>query len=677
MISIENNKLLRMYDGEKVLIEAYGENSVRIRVTKLNDFTDEDWALIKQDEIIPKIMLAKNEEISSEQKANAEDKVVSDGATLVNGKIKVVLNEEGKLIIKNLKDEVLLAEYQSFMHTILNIPSRQLKGISGSNFYASMKFDSNPHEKIYGMGQYQNGIYDLKGSSLELAQRNSQATIPFMYSNLNYGFFWNNPSVGRATFAKNITEWEASCTKQMDFWISVGDSPSEILQNYMNVTGKPPVMPEHGLGFWQCKLRYQTQEELLSVAREYHRRGVPLDVIVIDFFHWTLEGTWAFDSTYWPDPKAMVEELTDMGTKVMVSIWPTVSIHSENYKEMKDKGYLIRSENGVKVNMLMIDPTSFTDVTNPDASKYMWEKIKKNYISYGITDFWLDVAEPEFSSYDFENYRYHKGSAAEVGNEYPVYYTKTFFEGLKSEGENAVNLVRCAWAGSQKYGALVWSGDIASTWESFKIQIVCGLQMAMSGIPWWTTDIGGFHDGNINDSAFKELLIRWFQYGTFCPVMRLHGVRQPVKPPMSDVGGGRCSSGADNEIWSYGEDNYQIMKHYIEVRNNLRDYTRALMNKSHEDGTPIIRPLYYAFPKDEKVWDINEQFMFGDEILVSPVTKAGQTSMDVYLPNGKSWIEVQSGREYAGGQWVNCDTPLEIIPLFVTTDGKALREKLL
>ncbi len=677
MIKIENNKLIRKFDGETVMVEAFGENSVRIRVTKLNKFTEENWALIEQKEIIPQISLNQKNSESSEIKANTVDNSETDGGVLTNGKIKVEINGLGKLLIKNQNDEVLLAEFQHNVHTSLNIPSRHLKGISGSNFYASMKFDSNDKEKIFGMGQYQNGIYDLKGTTLELAQRNSQASVPFMYSSLGYGFFWNNPAVGKVTFAKNITEWEAMSTNQLDFWITVGDTPAEIHKNYMEVTGKPPVMPEHGLGFWQCKLRYQTQEEVLEVAREYKKRGIPLDVIVIDFFHWFYEGDWCFDPQYWPDPKAMVDELLEMGIKPMVSVWPTVSLKSKAYDEMREKGYLIRTERGVGISSYIVDPTITTDMTNPEAADYMWEKMKQNYISYGIHDFWLDVAEPEYINYDFDGYRYYKGSAAQVGNEYPVHYTKAFYDGLKKEGKDSVNLVRCAWSGSQKYGALVWSGDIPSTWDSFKIQIVCGLQMAMAGIPWWTTDIGGFHDGYKDDKGFQELLIRWFQYGAFCPVMRLHGVRLPYKEPLSDVGGGRWASGADNEIWSYGEENYEIMKHYIEVRNKLRDYTRDMMNKSHKDGTPIIRPLYYSFPSDENLWEIDDQFMFGDDILVSPIIKAGQRSRKVYLPKGQKWTEVSTNKEYEGGQYVECEAPIEVIPLFIKSENKDLREKLL
>ena len=666
MVYMTGNKLIREYDGERMLIEAFGENSLRVRVTRLKDFPEENWALIPQPEQDAKITLTQNEKEAETQKVNSEERIVGDGAVMENGKIRVILNKAGKLIFENSEGKTLLRELESDRHSSLGLRTRELKTLSGGNFKASLKFASDPEEKLYGMGQYQNGIFNLKGSMLELAQRNSQASVPFVVSSLGYGFFWNNPAVGRASFGMNITEWEAESTKAIDFWITAGDTPAEIHAQYMAVTGKPPMMPEHGLGFWQCKLRYQTQEELLSVAREYHRRGVPLDVIVADFFHWTLEGTWAFDPEYWPDPEGMVKELEAMGTKLMVSVWPTVSVYAPDYQYMKEMGYLVSSESGVKINMLMIDPTSFTDMTHPGARKFVWDKLKENYYNKGVKDFWLDVAEPEYSSYDFENYRYNQGSVLEVGNQYPMWYTKMIYDGLTEAGEtDVVSLVRCAWAGSQRYGALVWSGDIPSTFESFKIQIVCGLQMAMAGIPWWTTDIGGFHDGDIRDPKFRELLIRWFQYGAFCPVMRLHGHRSPYQAPLSSTGGGRCASGAENEIWSYGEENYAIMKKYIELREELRPYTRRLMQEASETGAPVMRPLFYQFPEDERVWEIKDQFLFGDQYLVAPVTEYGAREREVYLPAGARWTEQSTGKTYEGGRTVTADAPLDVIPVFV------------
>lgn len=670
MIYRIGNKLIREFEDEKMQIEAYGKNSLRIRITRLSSFMDEDWALLPQADEEAVIQIDHTEKIKGQNKGNTEETpmgdVSSDMAAISNGKIKLTLTTAGKMIFTNDQGKVLLQEFECNKHSSLAIRSRELKSIAGESFKASLKFESDPSEKLFGMGLYQNGMFDLKGSFLELAQRNSQISIPFVYSSLGYGFLWNNPAVGRASFGRNMTEWEAQSTKQIDFWITAGDSPEEILKQYMEVTGKPPMMPEYGLGFWQCKLRYQTQEELLNVAREYYRRGIPIDGIVIDFFHWTWEGTWDFDKKYWPDPKGMVEELEKMGIKLMVSVWPTVSIYAPDYKKMKECGFLVKTELGVDFNKFMLDPTSFADVTNSKARSFVWDKIKKNYYDIGIKTFWLDVAEPGYSSYDFENYRYHIGAALEVNNQYPLWYTKMIYDGLIEAGETeVVSLVRSAWAGSQRYGALAWPGDIPSTFESFKIQMIGGLQMAMAGIPWWTTDIGGFYDGDSEDPKFRELLIRWFQYGTFSPVMRLHGNRNPQKAELGTKGGGRCGSGADNEIWSFGDENYVIMKRYIDIREKLRPYIRDLMKKSSETGAPVIRPLFYDFPKDERVWNIGDQYMLGKEILVAPVMEYLQRKREVYLPQGNNWREVKTGKIHDGGQTILAEAPLEVIPIFV------------
>jgi len=418
----------------------------------------------------------------------------------------------------------------------------------------------------------------------------------------------------------------------------------------------------------------------LEIARKYHELGVPLDVLIIDFFHWEIEGGWDFDKKYWPDPAAMVKELEEMGIKPMVSIWPTVSLKAPAYEEMRDKGYLIRSESGVPVTMIMVDNTVFADMTNEEAREYMWKRLKDTYVSYGFTNFWLDVAEPEYSNTDYENYRYFKGNGQEVANDYPALYVRMFYEGLKKEGVDPISLARCAWAGSQRYGALVWSGDINTTFRSLRDQIVCGQHMAMSGIPWWNSDIGGFNPskaegfegGNIEDPSYRELLIRWFQYGAFCPVMRLHGSRTPGIPPVGSEM--LIGSGGYNEIWSYGEECFQIFKQYIALRNKMRPYLREMYKKASEIGCPIIRPLLYNFPEDQKVWDIKDQYMFGDDMLVAPVAELGQRRKKVYLPEGVSWIDAFDGKEYNGGAWYEVEAPIEKIPVFIRGDKGELRE---
>ncbi|MFR2486432.1 MAG: TIM-barrel domain-containing protein, partial [Hungatella sp.] len=298
------------------------------------------------------------------------------------------------------------------------------------------RFESlDPDEKIYGMGQYQQPYLNLKGTDLELAHRNSQASVPFALSSRGYGILWNNPAVGRVVFGKNIMSYEAYASKIIDYWITAGDTPSEIEEAYAAVTGTVPMMPEYGLGFWQCKLRYQTQEELLTVAREYKRRNLPIDLIVIDFFHWPKQGEWKFDETYWPDPDAMVRELKEMGIELMVSVWPTVARDSENYQEMLEQGYLIRTERGFRVGLDFEGATVHVDATNPKAREYLWEKVRKNYYEKGIRVFWLDEAEPEYTAYDFDNYRYYLGTDLEIGNIYPYDYARAFDEGMDSQGQ--------------------------------------------------------------------------------------------------------------------------------------------------------------------------------------------------------------------------------------------------
>jgi alpha-D-xyloside xylohydrolase len=651
------NKLLRREDKELLCIEPWGKNALRVRATQLDSFKD--------DEIYSALL--------EPAESQAEIKIDGQRAEITNGKIRCEIMSTGKLRFYNQKNELLLEEYdrnrmrgnvEEEFNSALEIDPRTFEPHRGTdNFRLTVRFEACDDEKIYGMGQYQHPYLNLKGCIVELAQRNSQASVPFAVSNKGYGMLWNNPAVGKVTFGKNLTEWIAYSTKQMDYWITAGDTPAEIVEAYADATGKVPMMPDWATGFWQCKLRYQTQYEIMEVAKEYKRRGLPISVIVVDFFHWPNQGDWKFDRRYWPDPAKMVRELKEMGIEVMVSIWPTVEQDSENYEEMRRLGYLVRSEAGKRLGQL--GNACFVDMTNPDARAYVWNKIKENYYDCGIRIFWLDEAEPEFTDYEYDHYRYHLGSVLEVGNLYPKLYARMAYEGMTAEGqENVINLLRCAWAGSQRYGALVWSGDIDSSFRSLRNQLVAGLNMGLAGIPWWTTDIGGFHGGNIHCDKFKEVLVRWFQFGAFCPVFRLHGFREPVKEPIGKTGGGMMPSGADNEVWTYGEEVYEICKKYMEIREKIRPYIKTLMQEAHEKGTPVMRPLFYEFPEDEKAWEIEDQYMFGSDMLVCPILYEGMREREVYLPVG-NWRNINDNKIYEGGRVVTCPAPMDAIPVFV------------
>ena len=568
----------------------------------------------------------------------------------------------------NQRGELLLREISN--GGALQKKARHFRPLPGGEYELKVSFEASPEEKIYGMGQYQQEIMNLKGCNLELAHRNSQASIPFYLSDKGYGFLWHNAAVGEVHFGVNTTEWLARSARQMDYWITAGDTPAQIEEAYAGATGKSPMMPEYGLGFWQCKLRYYNQEQVLRIAREYKERGITPDVLIIDYYHWPRCGDWRFDPEYFPDPEAMVKELHEMGIETMVSVWPQVDVRSENFEEMKQKGLLLKSNMGVDVQMIFHGNNLFLDATNPRTRKYVWEKLKKNYADMGIRTFWLDEAEPEFGTYDFDLYTSSAGPMARTGNIYPREYARLVYEGQQEMGQrDVVNLIRCAWAGSQRYGALVWSGDIMSTYEDFRRQICAGLHMGICGIPWWTTDIGGFHGGNIEDSGFRELLVRWFQFGTFCPVMRLHGSRQPHQPIVNRAGEERECTGADNEIWSFGEEAYPILVKFIGIRERMRDYTREVMRQAHEKGSPVMRTLFYEFPEDKECWDITDAYLYGPDILVAPVCHEGAEGRRVYLPQGASWTHAGTGEVYEGGVWLDVEAPLETVPLFLR-DGR-------
>jgi alpha-D-xyloside xylohydrolase len=489
---------------------------------------------------------------------------------------------------------------------------------------------------------------------------------------LGYGFLWNNPAVGSVEFTNNHTKWHCDAAQQIDYLIIAGDTPAEIMTQYTGLVGRAPVLPEWAAGFWQCKLRYETQEQLLEVAREYYRRKVPVSVIVCDFFHWPLQGEWKFDPKYWPDPQAMVDELRSMGMKLMVSIWSTVDTRSENYKLMRDKNYLIRTERGTSVFRIFHGTDAYYDATRREAREFVWSKVKKHYYDYGIKMFWLDESEPSLDPYHYENVRYYIGNGSEVSNIYPFYYAQTFYEGMKNQGEEEpVNLLRCAWLGSQRFSTVVWSGDIASTFDSLRKQIKAGLNFSFSGIPWWTTDIGGFFDGDPDDEGFRELLLRWFAFGVFCPIFRLHGYRLPYVEVDPLDPNAFNHSGGPNEIWSYGEENCKILTDFIALRYRLIPYIMDQMRKASTDGTPVMRPLFFDFPADKMAYPISDEYMFGPSLLVAPVIEPGLKSRKVYLPEGSAWTNAYTDEEHKGGQWVHVDAPLTQIPLFLR-DGAAL-----
>ena len=637
---------------ERLRLEAWGEDSIRVRASQA-----------QLAEELPGALIAPRPAPSAG--------ATSDGITLVNGRLRAQISSDGLVSFWRSDDgHELLSEQKAHFWW----PGPRLFVANGNGHYRiEQRFKAYDGEKLYGLGQHLHGRFDQKGLVMDLVQRNAEVSVPFMVSSRGYGFLWNSPAVGRVELANNGTRWVADSARQIDYWVTVGDKPAAILSHYADATGHTPELPSWASGFWQSKLRYRTQEELLAVAREYRRRGVPLAVIVSDFFHWEYLGDWSFHSGEWPDPAAMVNELKSMGTELMVSVWPSVSPLSANYKPMLDRGLLISSEQSTQVHVTWPERgvkswigVSIYDSTNPAARDYIWGQVEKNYHKAGIRVFWLDACEPEMQPNYPASLNFAAGPGLEVANLYPREHARGFYEGMVGCGEEEVLLLcRSAWAGSQRYGAAVWSGDIPSTFESLRVQVRAGLNMAMSGIPWWTSDIGGFYKGDPDDPAYRELLVRWFEYGAFCPLFRLHGDRLPNAAMSADMTGG------PNEIWSFGEQAYSILRDYIFLRERLRPYLHFVARETSKTGVPIMRPLLLEFSHDETCWDVDDQFMFGPDLLVAPVLEQGADDRSVYLPAGTKWTDAWTGASMPGGAVVTTDAPLERIPIFLR-DGARL-----
>jgi alpha-D-xyloside xylohydrolase len=617
---IDGNKILFSRCNELVRITPCHKNAVRFEAFPDCREFDEDFTLMPQ---------------SAECEIEDKDYCVF----MKVGRLKVQLERNGKLTFYN-DGKVILEEKEELA---FHDGYRRYERKEGS-WAARITFKGNEGEHFYGLGQEPSGLFDLKGCSFDLRHVNTKSTIPFVYSSLGYGFIWNNPAIGNVELSNNRTRWSAAATKKLDFVVIAGN-PKEVSEALADLTGHAPVMPHWATGFWQCRLRYETQEDLLEVARRYHRENIPLSVIIADYFHWTEQGDYRFDPKYWPDVKAMTDELHKMGVRLVVSMWPTINEKSENYWYMRENNMLIRTTKGSDRVFDFYGPQAEIDVTNPATREFVFSKLKENYLDNGVDGLWFDEAEPEIHPEHFDNLLFYIGRGDEYGLIYPYYYAKMAYDGFTKMGETPVVLTRAAYLGSQKYGALVWSGDIPSTFESLAEQVKTGLNISVCGIPWWNTDIGGFWGGDTESDDFRELIVRWFQFGVFSPVMRVHGNRNRHGEKKRDV---KEPSGDPNEIWSFGERNYGILRELVLLRERLRPYIEKQMQTASEKGYPVMRPMFFDFPEDEVCYTLGEQYMFGDDILFAPIVRKGQTEKQVYLPEGR-WILTKSGEAYPSG----------------------------
>ncbi len=622
-IRVNKNEMLLSRRGELVRLSACGRNAIRFQSFPDCKAIDEDYNLLPQD---------------------VECTVEDNGTwgTITCGNLKAVIGTSGRIVFYRDGKEILAEKPE----LTFGDGFRNYVNIGNGLWKARATFEPNKNEHFFGMGHSWDNDFDLKGSSIDIRNLNGKCTIPFVWSSLGYGFLWNVPSTGLCELSTNRTRWSSDCCKAIDY-VVIGGTPKEVSQTLADLTGHAPEMPDWATGFWQCRLRYETQEELLNVARRYKEIGIPLSVIICDYFHWTEQGDYKFDPKYWPDVKAMTKELHEMDTKLVVSVWPTVNEKSENYWHMLDHNMLMRTVHGSDRVFNFYGWQAEIDVTNPETRDFVWSRLKENYIDNGVDALWFDEAEPEIHPEQFDNLIWHKGRADAVALLYPYYYSKMAYDGFRSMGrDDIITLTRCGYFGSQKYGSLVWSGDIPSTFESLANQVKAGLNISLCGIPWWNTDIGGFYGADIESDDFRELIVRWFQFGLFSPVMRLHGSR---KRHGERTPGLLEPSGDPNEIWSFGERNFEILKKIILIREKLRPYIKSQMNVASEKGYPIMRPMFFEYPDDEICYTLESQYMFGDDIIFAPIVEKGQTEKEVYIPDGE-WILTKDKSVYTKGR---------------------------
>lgn len=660
---ISKNSFSAINDKEILIVEEWGVDAIRVYSSPKNKKIKNEFG-IKE--------LKKNE--------NSNFKIIQNGDIIefINGNLKVEY-KDNKLFFYN-KNQLILEEYsrkQSNVRRIigidddvkieykpsysLNVSPREFKKNYKDSFESIQLFETDINEKIFGMGSYAEENLNKNLGMYELMQRNSQTTIPFYISNKNYGFLWNGSSIGNVSFNKNYKKWVNNNTECIDYVVIVGENPKDIIEKYTFMVGRAPIIKKELLGLWQSKLRYQTTNEVETIYNEYLNRKIKPSVIVIDYFHWTEDGNFEFDDNYWKDIDKLSKKMKETNTELMVSVWPTVSKNSKYYNYYKNNKMLLEPrDNKSKI----FDNKDILDFYNDETKKFVSNLLTNNYKTKNIKLFWADQAEPEMNIYEQREYNTSKGNFEKMANRYPYEYLMTI---PREEGYPV--LIRSAWFNSQKEGSLVWSGDIDSSFKSLREQIQILISMGLSGISWSTTDIAGFHSGDSTTQKFKELMIRWFQFAVFSPVLRMHGDRQPHSQKIGKTGGGVRTSGSSNEIWSFGTEVERILTKYIRIREKLVDYIFKLYEESTNFGYPISRSLFFEFPNDKKAWDDRLSYMFGSDLLISPVIDFEMKKMKVYLPDGNDWINVFNNKVYKGGKDYIIEFSLETLPVFCKKDS--------
>jgi alpha-D-xyloside xylohydrolase len=584
-------------------------------------------------------------------------------------------------------------------------------------------FVSPADEAQYGLGQHQEGIFNVRGVPIRLSQANTNICIPVVLSSNGYGILWNNPSLtdfnpadqkieidpktgkGKLTTGakglygfllssdnkdklivevnrqrvidlenmwtptsasgsvnleankeyevtaqggpggfqlavrppQDTTTFRSEVGQAVDYYFFYGPELNRVISDYRQLTGEAPLFPKWAYGYWQCRERYHSQQEILDTAAEFRKRKIPVDALVQDWQYWGKYGWSAmkFDEDQYPNPQEMLDQLHSEDLHMLISIWSRFGEDTEVHKRMKSQDFLISG-------------TPWTDFFSPGAQKAFWSELNKGIFQDGMDGWWMDASEPEFDV--LKGKQTFLGSGESVRNAYPLYVTKAIYQGQRSttDRKRVAILTRSAFAGQQRNAAASWSGDISANWLTLQRQIPAGLSFSMSGMPYWTTDIGGFFrpEDQYTSDAYHELLTRWFEYGAFCPIFRVHGYK------------------SNAEIWNYGPQAEKILTQYDELRYRLMPYIYSAAWGVTSNGETLIRALPLEFTSDAGATGISDQFMFGHALLINPVTTEGATQRNIYLPAGTDWVDFWTGKREKGGQSITADAPLAKMPIY-------------
>ena len=436
---------------------------------------------------------------------------------------------------------------------------------------------------------------------------------------------------------KDETVLRSPVATAVDYTVFVG-TPDEIIATYRELTGPCPEMPKWALGYIHCRERFHSSQEILETANRFKQEGMPVSMLVQDWQWWGKYGWNAmqFDETYYPDPKALTDSLHKMDIRLMLSVWSKIDKNSEVGKQMGRDGYYIPG-------------TDWIDFFNPDAAAAYWKNFNERLVPTGIDAWWQDATEPENDDLAGRTVNNGRWTGEQVRNVYPLLVNKTVYEGLVKAGKEPMILTRCGFPGIQRYGSAMWSGDVGNDWDAFRRQIVAGLGMQAAGIPWWTYDAGGFFRprDQYTNQEYIERMLRWIETSVYLPLMRVHGYMSNTEP------------------WNYGDEAKQIIADCLKEREQLRPYIEACAERVSKEGYTLMRPLVFDFADDETALSQSCEYMFGPELLISPVTEPGVTTWKTYLPKQKGgWTDIRTGKHYDGGQYVTTAVDKARIPVF-------------